>query len=78
MAKDICQTSSALYLVMQLGIKSLPGIIFLIAATIRYLSIRHMAKASVTYSMLFKAKVGISGSMAFGTFVYLIGVFCTP
>jgi hypothetical protein len=63
---------------MEFGVKSLPGALFLILGTYRYCSIRHMAKASVHYSKLFKAKVGISGSMAVVTFAFMLSVFFTP
>lgn len=76
---DICaKATSSLFLGMEFGVKSMPGVIFLFLGTYRYCSIRHMAKASVVYSRLFKAKVGISGSMAVVTFVYMLTVFLTP
>jgi len=37
-----------------------------------------MAKASVHYTKLFKAKVGISASMTVVTFAYMLTVFLTP
>ena len=76
---DICgKFDSPLYLGMEFGVKTLPGVIFLIAGTIRYCSIKHMAKASVIYSKLFKSKVAISGTMAFACFLYCLVVFITP
>lgn len=69
---------SALFLGMQFGVKSLPGAIFLFLGTYRYCSVRHMATASVRYSKLFKAKVGISGGMAVACLLYCIVVFSTP
>ena len=76
---SICgKATTSLFLGMQFGVKSLPGIYFLVFGTYRYCSIRHMAKASVHYSKLFKSKVGISASMAITTFVYMMTVFLTP
>ena len=63
---------------MEFGVKTVPGVIMLLVGTYRYCTIRHMAKASVLYSKLFKAKVGISGSMAVLTLVYCLTVFITP
>jgi hypothetical protein len=76
---SICgKATTSLFLGMQFGVKSLPGFYFLVFGTYRYCDIRHMAKASVHYSKLFKSKVGISASMAIVTFVYMLTVFLTP
>lgn len=63
---------------MEFGVKSMPGIIMLIAGAIRCCQIWHMAKASVVYSRLFKAKVAISVLMSIVSFLYMIVVFATP
>jgi len=73
-----CDNNSRLFLGMQFGAKSLPGIIMLFAGIFRLCSISHMAKASVQYSFLFKSKVLISGMMSFVCFLYMVVVFATP
>lgn len=79
MSNSICgKATDSQFLGMEFGVKSMPGVIFLLLGTHRYCSIRHMAKSSVFYSRLFKAKVGISGSMAAITFIYMLTVFFTP
>jgi hypothetical protein len=75
---DECQQTSPLFLGMQFGVKSLPGIIFMFAGTIRYLQIKHMAKSAVRYSKLFKVKVGISGGMTILSMLYFLFVMLIP
>lgn len=67
-----------LFLALEFGVKSLPGVLFLILGTYRYCKIKHMAKSSVFYSRLFKLKASLSSGMAFFTLVYMITVFATP
>ena len=45
---------------LEFGVKTLPVIIFLIAASVRFLQIRHIAKGKVVYSNILKAKVALS------------------
>lgn len=59
--------------------KSLPGLLLLIIGTFRYMQIRHMAKANVTYSLNFKIKLALSGGMAFFTiFYFFVVLFSKP
>lgn len=67
-----------LYIGLEFGVKSFPGLLLCIVGTIRYCEIKDVAKSSVRYRKLFKAKVGICATMAFVCFAYMIVVFATP
>ena len=74
-----CQdTNNALMLGMQLGTKSIPGLVFFVTGTIRYLRIKHMARSQVLYTKFFLSKVAICACMCAISFVYMVLVLSLP
>lgn len=74
-----CNTADfPLFLSMEFGVKSFPGLLFLFCGTYRYFSMRHMAKSSVRKTKLFKVKVFLNALMAVVCLLYCVVVFATP
>ena len=65
-------------MVMQYGVSTLPALIFIIAGSYRYYSIRHTATGAVRYSISFKIKVGLSILMGITVLSYIITDFVLP
>lgn len=56
---------------LEFGVKTLPVVVFLVAATVRFLQIRHIARGKVLYSNILKAKVVLSFLMGLLVFINL-------
>ncbi len=67
-----------LYLSLEFGVKSLPGLIFVFTFFYRFFSIRHIAKSKVRYTRLFIAKLVLNLFMAIMSLAYMIITFVTP
>ena len=64
--------------VMEFGVKSVPALIFFILGTFRLLRIKDIGVGNTMFSTHFKAKLGISLSMAVLDFIYIMIVLVLP
>ena len=71
-------TNNALNLAMQLGTKSVPGLVFFATGTLRYFRIKHMARSQVLYTKFFLSKVAICAAMSAISLIYMIVVLSMP
>ena len=75
---NCADTDFPLYLGLEFGLKTLPGLLFCILGTVRLMSIQHMAKSTVRYTKMFKSKIVICLVMSGVCFLYMMLVFVTP